>query len=180
MIAWDQHRADICLDPFFCILCYSEEFYVTAHFFGVFDVFGCDLGDSFDVYVVKNDSGIECYGSKDRHFTSCVESLDICGRICLCVSKLCRKSQCILEFHSFLCHFGQDKVGCSVDNTHNFCHVIACQTFFERTDDRNSTCNCCFKEEVHMMCLCCIKKLLTVNSDQVFVRGNYVFSCIQS
>ena len=177
MITRNQHRADICLDSIFGILCHSKKLDITAHFFCIFNIFGCDLSDSLRIYIVKNNSGVKCHRGKDCYLTASIKTLNICSRICLCIAKLCCQIQCILKFHTILGHLSKNKVCGSIDDSHDFSHMIAGQTFFERTD---STCNRCLKKEIHMMCFCCIQKFLAMNSDQILVCRNYMLSCIQS
>ena len=178
MAARNQHRTYISFYSVFCILCNSQKFYVTSHFFCIFDVFGCDLRDSLDINVIKYDSGIKRYGCKDCHLTSGIQTFDICSRVCLGITQLCSKGKGIFKFHTILCHLCEDKVGRSVDDSHYFCHMIACQTFFQRTDDRNSTGYCCLKQEIHMVCFCCIEKFFSMSCNQVFVGCYYMFAGI--
>ena len=179
MAAWNQHWANICFNSLFCILCNSKKFYVTAHFFGIFDIFCCNLGNSFNINIVKNNSGIKCHRCENCHFSSCIQSFDISSRISLRISQLCCKCKCIFEFHSILRHLRKNKVCSTVYNTHNFCHMVACKTFFQWSDDRNSTSYCCFKQKIHMICLCRIKKLFSMYCDQILICCNRMFAGIQ-
>ena len=178
MTAWNQHWANICFNSLYCILCNSKKFYVTSHFFGIFDIFCCNLGNSFNINVIKNNSGIKCYRRENCHFSSCIQSFNICCRIGFCIAKFCCKCQCIFKFHSILGHLCKNKVCCTIDNTHNFCHMITGKTFFQWTNDRNSTCYSCFKQKIYMMCFCCIKKFFTMYRNQIFICRYDMFSCI--
>ena len=43
--------------------------------------------------IIQSDSGIKSNGSKNRNLSSCIDTFDICRRICLCISKFCRKGK---------------------------------------------------------------------------------------
>ena len=93
MFCRDQHRAYISLNTVLLTACNAQKLDLTAHLFGIADIFGCDLGDSFYMNIVESDSGIKSNRSKDRNFSSCIDTFDISSRICLCISKFCCKGK---------------------------------------------------------------------------------------
>ena len=122
---------------------------------------------------------MEGNGRQDRHFPGCIQAFNICGRISLRITKLRGKCQSFLKFHSFLCHFRQDKVGGSVDNSHHLRDLISGQTLLQRTDDRNSACYRSFKEKVSF-CFCCgIHQFFSVRCQKIFIGCHHTFSGMQ-
>ena len=142
------------------------------------DILGCDLCNSFCVNIIKHYSGIKRYRSKNSNLTSCIQTLNVSSRICLRISQLCSQSKSILKLHSFLRHLGQDKVCRAIYNSHNLCHMVSCKTLFQRTDDRNSSGNCRFKQKINLLRMCSIQKLMSMDSNQIFVGSYHMLSCI--
>ena len=172
----DQHRAHICFNSVCFVSCNTQKLDITSHFFRIMNIFWCDLGNSLCIYIVKYHTWVKCHRCKDRYLTSCIQTFDISSRISLRISKFCCKRQGILKLHAFLSHLCQNKVCGSVYNTHNFCHVISCQTLFQWSDDRNTTCYCCFKQKIHFTLMCRIQKLMTMYCDQILVCRDYMLT----
>ena len=148
MIHIDQHRMDSRLDSFRCISSHAKKFDHASHLVGIFDIRCRDFGDSFGIYIIKSHSGIESCTGEDRHFSSRIQTFHISGRIAFRISQILCQFQSIGKFHTVLAHLGQDKVSRTVHDTHNFRNMIACQTLFDRADDRDSAGHCCFMEKV--------------------------------
>ena len=154
----------------------SKKFDGSAKLRSILHIFRCDLCNSLCIYIVKYHTWVKCHRCKDRYLTSCIQTFDISSRISLRISKFCCKCQGILKLHTFLSHLCQNKVCGSVYNTHNFCHVISCQTLFQWSDDRNTTCYCCFKQKIHFTLMCRIQKLMTMYCDQILVCRDYMLT----
>jgi hypothetical protein len=157
MRAWNQHRAYICFDSVLCISCNAEKFDIASHLFCIADILGSDLGNSFCINIIEYYTGIKGNRCQNCDFTSCIQTFDICGRVCLRIAKLCGKCQGIFKFHPFLSHLCQNKVRGTVYDSHHFCHMVSCQTLFQWPDDRNSACNSSFEQEIYLIIMCCFQ-----------------------
>ena len=128
MLFRNHHRRYTDFNLVIDISCHAKKLQHVAELPCIFDISGCDAGDSFDLHIIKGYSGMECDGCQDRHLAACVQSFHIGSRICLCKSKLLSLLQCFSKIHAFLRHLGQNIVGCTIDNTHNFCNIVSSQT----------------------------------------------------
>ena len=145
MFCRNQHRAYISLNTVLLTARNAQQFDLAAHLLSITDIFGCDPGNSFYMNIIQSDSGIKSNGSKNRNLSSCIDTFDICRRICLCISKFCRKGKGIRKFHTLLGHLCEDEVCGSVYDSHNFRHMVGLKAVLQRTDDRNSAGNCCLE-----------------------------------
>ena len=174
----DQHRMDTYFDSFRCVACHAEKFDHAAGFFCIADI-GCgDLCNPFGINIVKGHTGIESDRRHDCYFSSGIQTFDVRGRIGLCIAKLCRQCQGFFEFHAVLCHFCQDKVRGSIDNSHDFTQMISGKALFERSDDRDRAGNRCFKQQIASAFLRLIHQFFSIGCDQVFICRHDLFSCL--
>ena len=73
----DHHWVNTYFNSTLCVMCYAKQLDHTVKFFRIFDIFRCDLCDSFCKYVRKYDSGMERDRSHDRYLTSCIKTFYI-------------------------------------------------------------------------------------------------------
>ena len=131
------------------------------------------------MHIIKYDLAVKCGSSHNCHFTSGIQTFNICCRIRFCITKLRCFGKGFLKTHPQLKHFRQNIVRRTIDNTGNLCNLITGQTLTKRTHNRDSASYCCLKHQIHMMCCCNLQQIFTTYCQQILISSYYILAGFQ-
>lgn len=162
--------------PIFQLLGDSQEFDGVAQFLCIDDITKGDLFNTFNFDFIQMDPCIEGNGRKDGNFSRCIKATDISGWIRLGITFFLCLFEHFCKIHMLFSHPGQHVVRRPIDNSHNEGNPVACQGFFQRSNNGDSPSHRCLKKKIDMVGCCQLKEFFPVNSHNILIGRNNVLT----
>lgn len=137
----------------------ADQFNNAAPVAGIGDILQRQAGDAFGMYAFRINMLAIAKGSQNADLAAGVMAFNIGRRVFFCISKLLRQFERLVKGHVFVDHFGQNKVGRSVENPCDLFNAVGGQTQVQRLNDRDAAANTGFKKEVDVVFFSSCQKL---------------------
>ena len=151
---------------------HGEQLDHAIQVFGRADVVGNDMGDALAVHRVAAHLGVEGDAGQQSCLGGGVITLDVGGRVGLCVAQVLGLNQRGLVVESLGGHLVEDVVGGAVHDAHHDLDGVADQGFTQGPDDRDRARDCGLVVEVDARALGRGEDGLTLAGQQRLVGGH--------
>ena len=118
-------------------------------------------------------------GGEDADLAAGVVPLDVGGGIAFRVAELLRHFERLVKSHLVVDHFGQDKVGCPVEDAGDLADLIGGQALVHGADDGDAAPDARLKKEIDVVLPRDVQKLGALRGDKLLVGGDDAFAVLQ-
>ena len=145
-----------------------------------FDLFFSDLSDACCRDLCWRHIMIEHESHQDGQLVCCVDTFNVCSRICFCKAQSLCIFQSFVIAPAFFCHHVKDIVSSSVEDTHNFFEFVSSQRACQCSQDRDAAAYAGFELEDDVVSFSCFHQLVIVGSYSSLVGSNHVLAVFHS
>ena len=164
------------LDALGCALGDAQQLDAVTQLLRVLDVGRAELGDAFDIGLVKLHRNAKRNGAHQCELVRGVHAFNVKGRVGFGVTQALRIFQHHVKVQALVAHLAQDEVGGAVDDAGDPLDAVGGQAFAQRLDDGDATGHGRFKRHHHALGGRCGKDLGAVHGQQRLVGGDHMLA----
>ena len=180
-VALDEGGRNHCAYLAVAVACGSaDKLDYAAPGFCVFNVCKGNFCNSLGVDLVGINVIAEAERSKNTNLSAGVLTLNVGAGVTLCVAELLSNFESVLKAHTVVNHLGEDEVCGAVENTRNFVYFVCGKALADGADNRDAAADTCFKQEVDVLFLGNLEKLIALCGNKLLVGGDNALACLEA